>query len=302
MNSERSFDVIIIGGSYAGLSAGLALARSMRNILIIDSGNPCNKSTPHSHNFLTQDGKTPQQIAEIAKKEVLQYDTVTFYNGLAVTGKKLKPGFSITTDAGDTFIGKKLIFATGITDTIPNIKGFSECWGITAVHCPYCHGYELRNKKTAILANGERAFHLASLVSNLTKDLTIFTAGEPDFHADQMERIQHHNIPVYTNSVVELVHENGMISEMVLDNGDRLPFDALYAAFSFTQQSTIPAELGCSFTEQGHIKIDHFQQTTVHGIYACGDNTNMMRSLANAVYTGNLTGALVNKSLTEDSF
>jgi thioredoxin reductase len=172
MIHKHHFDTIIIGGSYAGLSAAMALGRSLKNVLIIDSGKPCNSQTPHSHNLITHDGKTPQEISAEAKQQVLKYDTVTFHEGLAINGKKTDDGFEIGTQAGDVFTAKKLIFATGVKDLMPAIKGFQECWGISVVHCPYCHGYEFRDRKTAIMANGERGFHLASLVNNLTNSIT----------------------------------------------------------------------------------------------------------------------------------
>ena len=169
MTDNKNFDVIIIGGSYAGLSSAMALGRSLRNVLIIDNGKPCNIQTPHSHNFLTQDGKTPKDISASAKKEVEKYETIKFYKGIAISGVKIENGFEITTATNDKFTAKKLIFATGIKDTMPNIKGFSECWGISIIHCPYCHGYEHRYQNTGIIANGQKAFHLASMVNNLTK-------------------------------------------------------------------------------------------------------------------------------------
>lgn len=302
MTEFKNFEVIIIGGSYSGLSAAMALGRSLRSVLIIDSGFPCNRQTPHSHNFLTQDGEKPAVIAAKAKAEVLRYSTVQFLNGLAVDGKKTENGFTVTTQAGETFQTKKLIFATGIKDSMPDIKGFAECWGISVVHCPYCHGFELRNQKTGIMANGPRAVHLASLVNNLTKDITIFTMGKADFNTADLAKFNQHNIEIAETLLSEIQHENGQLSNIILDDGSRLSYDALYAAVPFTQHSDIPDSLGCELTENGYISIDNFQNTTVKGIYACGDNSAMMRSVANSVYSGNLAGAMVNKELTDEQF
>src|SRR5690606_24367400 len=148
MTDIKDFEVIIIGGSYAGLSAAMALGRALRHVLIIDGGQPCNKQTPHSHNFITQDGKTPKEISSLAKQQVEEYETIKFYKGLAANATKTDKGFKITTDTNDTFTAKKLIFATGLKDIMPGIIGFAECWGISVNHCPYCHGYEYRNKNT----------------------------------------------------------------------------------------------------------------------------------------------------------
>jgi len=302
MATSKNFEVIIIGGSYAGLSAAMALGRSLRSVLIIDSGSPCNQQTPHSHNFITQDGETPAAIAAKAKSQVLNYNTVTFLNDLAVNGRKEENGFVITTQTNQEFKAKKLIFATGIKDNMPDIKGFAECWGISVIHCPYCHGYEFRDQKTGVLGNGERAFHIAALVSNLTNDVTVFTSGKNDFTAEQMAKLAKHNIEVIETKVQEIQHENGQIKNVIFDDGNKISLNALYAVIPFTQHSDIPVLLGCELTEQGHIKVDNMQKTIIKGVYACGDNIAMMRSVANAVYSGNITGAVVNRELTDEHF
>lgn len=302
MSDNKDFEAIIVGGSYAGLSAAMALGRSLRKVLVIDSGMPCNKQTPHSHNFLTQDGEKPGAIADKAKRQVLNYNTVTFLNDFAMGATKTGSGFGLTTQSGKEFTAKKLVFATGVKDMMPDIKGFSECWGISVIHCPYCHGYEFRKQKTGIMANGERAFHLATLVHNLTDDLSILTSGPAEFNAAQLAKLDQHNIKVIETEISEIEHENGHIRQMVFKEGHRIGFSAVYAAIPFRQHSDIPVSLGCELTEHGYIKVDHFQKTTIDGVFACGDNANMMRSVANAVYSGNLTGALVNKELADERF
>jgi len=302
MKQQNLFDVIIIGGSYAGLSAAMSLGRSLRKVLVIDNGKPCNIKTPHSHNFLTQDGKTPKEISTIAKDQVKKYDTVEFYDGLTTEGKKTENGFEIRTKRGEIFEAKKLIFATGIVDEVPNIKGFWDCWGISLIHCPYCHGYEFKSKKTGIIANGERGFHIASLINNLTKDITIFTRGNAHFSEEQFQKLRQNNIDVIETEIEELKHQNGMVESLILSDGRELKFETVYGGFPFHQHSNIPNSLGCEMTETGHIKIDQFQKTNVAGLFACGDNCSPMRSVANSVFQGNLAGAMVNMELTNEGF
>lgn len=302
MTAKNNFDVIIIGGSYAGLSAAIALGRSLRTVLIIDSGQPCNRQTPHSHNFLTQDGETPAALAAKAKEQVLSYKTVTFQTGLAVSGKKTENGFAIALASGESFSAKKLVFATGIRDLLPPIKGFSDCWGISVIHCPYCHGYEFRGQKTGILAGGERTFHLASLVHNLTETVTLISSGKAELTAEQVGRLQKHNINVIEKEVAAMVHQNGHLQHLVFQDGSTEAFTAVYAMVPFEQHSDIPVSLGCELTELGLIKVDMFQKTNIPGVYACGDNTNPMRSVAAAVAAGNLAGAAVNRELTDETF
>jgi len=302
MIPQRHFDVIIIGGSYAGLSAAMSLGRSLRNVLVIDSGLPCNRQTPHSHNFITHDGSTPQEIARRAKLQVELYSTIEFENDVAVSGSKSAHGFSVSTSGGKTFEAEKLIFATGIRDVMPDIAGFEACWGITVVHCPYCHGYEFRGRKTGIFANGDMAMHLAQLVGNLTRDLTIFTHGQASFTDQQREKLAIHHIPVIDTKLSAVDHDKGHLRQLILSDGRAVELDALYAKLPFVQHSDIPAALGCELTEQGYIKVDMLQRTTVTGVYACGDNASAMRAVANAVSTGNMTGAAVNRELAEERF
>lgn len=302
MNNEQYFDVIIIGGSYAGLSAAMALGRSMRNVLVIDSGLPCNRQAPHSHNFITQDGEEPAVIAARAKQQVLQYRTVQFLDDLVISGQQSDGRFIIGTQGGAGFSAAKLIFATGVKDILPDIKGLAACWGISVIHCPYCHGYEFRGQKTVILANGEKAMHLSSLVSNLTNDITLITSGKADFSDAQLEKLHRHRIPVLETAVVEVVHEQGMITHLVLSDGCKLDARAMYAAVPFVQHCDVPVALGCELTEMGHLRTDMFQKTTVEGVFACGDCSSMMRSVAWSVASGNIAGVMVNKELTDDRF
>lgn len=302
MDTHNSFEVIIIGGSYAGLSAAMALGRSLRQVLIIDSGLPCNRQTPHSHNFITHDGAKPSEITSIAKSQVLKYKTVQLLEDLATSAEKTEGGFVINTSNGKVFTAKKLIFATGIKDIMPDIKGFSDCWGISVVHCPYCHGYEIRQKKTGLLANGDRAMHLASLVANLTDELCILTSGKAALSNEQLLKLKKHNIQVLDKEISEIVHENGQIKNVVFKDGSSEDFEALYAAIPFSQHSDIPASLGCEMTEDGYIKVDGMQKTSIEEVFACGDNSSGMRSVANSVAKGNAAGAVANMELINEQF
>lgn len=298
---ENNFDVIIIGGSYAGLSAGMALGRSLRNVLIIDSGKPCNRQTPHSHNFITQDGKTPKEISDLAKEQVAKYETVHFFNGIVVKTSKNGADFNVETENGEKFTAKKIILATGVKDLIPDIDGFSECWGISVIHCPYCHGYEVKGKKTGILSNGDLAFEFSKLVFNLSKDLTLFTNGECTFSEDQTWKFNQNKIVIEEKEIQKIVHSNGQIEKVIFKNGDEKKLEALYAKIPF-EQNINTEDLQLELTEHGFIKIDHFHKTNVNGVFACGDNTTMMRAVASAVAQGNFTGAIVNKELSEEGF
>ncbi|WP_396632017.1 NAD(P)/FAD-dependent oxidoreductase [Maribacter sp. R86514] len=302
MKVIENYDVIIVGGSYAGLAAAMSLGRSLRKVLIIDSGKPCNRQTPHSHNFITQDGKTPSEISSIAKSQVLEYNTVHFISDKAIFGIKNEDNFTIGTNTGATYVAKKVVFATGIKDVMPNIKGFQDCWGISIVHCPYCHGYEIRNEKTGIMVNSERAYHLAQLVNNLTKELSILSNGSASFTPEQLMKLEENTIDIVEKKVVEVEHENGYMNTIVFDDGSKEKFKALYAALPFVQHSDIPEALRCNLTDDGLILVDRMCKTTVTGVFACGDNSIKMRSLANAVASGTMVGAVINMELVKENF
>ncbi|WP_236973977.1 NAD(P)/FAD-dependent oxidoreductase [Membranihabitans maritimus] len=301
MEENMHFEVIIIGGSYAGLSAAMALGRSLRNTLVIDGGNPCNRQTPHSHNFITQDGQVPAEISRIARDQVSKYETVKVFEGLVTHAAKTRDGFEVHTSPGTTFTAKKLILATGLRDIMPDIKGFAECWGISAIHCPYCHGYEVWGEKTGILANGDAAMHYANLVSRLTPDLTLFTNGPSTLSPEQMEKLKSHNIRIIEKELIEIKHHNGQLTDIILVDQSKIPLKALYHSPAFEQHSGIAVELGCEVTEQGLIKVDDFHKTNVPGVLACGDNSGM-RSVSIAVASGTKAGAMVNLELAEEEF
>jgi thioredoxin reductase len=302
MKDNKKFDVIIVGGSYSGLAAGMALGRALKHVLIIDSGKPCNAPTPHSHNFLTQDGKTPSAIATLAKQQVEMYDTITFFNGLAIKGSKTENGFEIQVGSGELFTAKKIIFATGIKDELVNIEGVSDCWGISMLHCPYCHGYEVRNEKTGILGNGEHAYELAKLISNWTKDLSVYTNGKSSLTVEQTQKLSNHKINIVENDIERLEHKNGYLQNIIFKDGTQAEVKAMYSRNTFVQHCSIPESLGCALDDEGYIKVNPFQETTVEGILACGDNTTRMRTVANSVAMGTTAGMTVSKKMILEQF
>lgn len=302
MTANKQFDVIIIGGSYSGLAAGMALGRALKRVLIIDSEKPCNEQTPHSHNFLTQDGKTPTEIANLGKEQVQMYKTVTFLNGLATSGRKRNDFYEIQVASGETFQAHKLIFATGIRDAMPDIDGFSACWGISVLHCPYCHGYEVRNEKTGILGNGEYGYELSRLISNWTNGLTLFTNGTATLTVEQREKLEKHHIKIVEKKVERLEHTNGYLQNIIFTDGTKSSVKAIYSRNSFEQHCSIPQSLGCELNDEGYIKVDHFQETTVSGVFACGDNTTRIRTVANAVAMGTTAGMTASKKMILEQF
>jgi len=297
MNKAENFDVIIIGGSYAGLSAALALGRAIRRVVVLDSGQPCNHQTPHSHNFLTQDGSSPAALAAVARAQVLAYPTVQLRNEVAVAAAGENNNFTITTASGAVLRAHKLLFASGIRDVMPDLPGFADSWGISAIHCPYCHGYEYRDQPTGILAAGEVAAEMGPLIRNWTDKLTVFTNGPGMLQPEQRQLLAARGIAVEETPVQQLWHHAGYLTHLVLADGRQLPLSALYARLPFEQHCPLPRALGCTHSERGYLTVDGLQKTSVAGIYAAGDATTPMRAVSAAVAAGMMAGAMLNREL-----
>lgn len=302
MDQTEILDVLIIGGSYAGLAAAMTLGRSMRKVLIIDSGKPCNRQTPHSHNFITRDGEAPSAIAAIAREQVLQYPTISWLDGKAIGAVKNENYFEIETETGAKYRSRKLLFTTGIKDHMPELEGFAACWGISVLHCPYCHGYEVKDQRLGVYGNGDAGFHLAMLIQHWSKNLALFTGGEPVFSPEQTDKLKRHKIEIIAGKLQKIEEEKGYLTAIVLEDGSRHEKDALFARVPMSEHSGLPAALGCNFDELGYIEVDNFKKTSVNGVYAAGDNTTMMRSVSVAAAAGMMAGSMINKDLIEEDF
>ncbi|TDO22454.1 NAD(P)/FAD-dependent oxidoreductase [Pedobacter duraquae] len=291
------YDALIVGGSYAGLSAALGLGRARRKVLVIDHGMPCNRQTPHSHNFLTQDGSTPAEISALAKAQVSAYPTVQIMNDTVagVSGENM--GFAVSLADGGLVRAKKIIFATGIQDLMPDIPGFKESWGISVIHCPYCHGYEYSDQPTGLLLNGDAAFDFGQVIRNWTDQLTIFTNGVSTLSSAQTAELQLLGIMLNEIPIKSVSHTDGHLTGVTLSNEDQVPLAAMYARLPFKQHSQIPVDLGCGLNALGYLEVDDMQRTTVAGIFAAGDNASPFRSVAGAVAAGAKTAAMLNHDL-----
>lgn len=302
MIENNNYDVIIVGGSYSGLSAAMSLGRSLRKVLVIDSGLPSNRQTPHSHNFITHDGEKPAVISAKAKLQVAFYETVEFYQGLAINAVKTEKDFEVKTDSGKVFFSKKILFATGVKDLLPEISGFAECWGISILHCPYCHGYEVKSEKTAVVANGEMGFEYAKMISNWTKDLRLITNGKSTLTAQQTQILKKHKVEIIEEEIDSVKHEKGIVEEIIFKNQSKVAVEAIYFRAPFDQHCPLPEVLGCELNEQGLLKVDAFQKTTIPGVFASGDCHIQARSVALAVSSGSFAGASINKELIDEEF
>ncbi|AZO01321.1 NAD(P)/FAD-dependent oxidoreductase [Mesorhizobium sp. M9A.F.Ca.ET.002.03.1.2] len=296
------YDLIVVGGSFAGLSAAIQAARARRNVLVIDAGQPRNRFAEHSHGFLGQDGRAPGAILDDARQQLLAYPTAKLVAGLVDKAAAAGAGFEITADRGETFSAARLVLATGVRDILPDIPGLAEHWGKSVLHCPYCHGYEVASGSLGVLATGPMSVHQAQLIADWG-DVTLFANGmfEPD--AEQMLALERRNVRFEPAGVAELEKDGSGGLTVRLEDGRKAGVKALFTAPRNTMASPVAEQLGCGFTEGllgPVIVVDDRQQTTVPGVYAAGDAARSMHNIAFAVSGGAFAGICAHQSLVFD--
>ncbi|MVM30812.1 NAD(P)/FAD-dependent oxidoreductase [Spirosoma sp. HMF4905] len=299
---HSDYEIIIVGGSYAGLSAALVLGRSLRRVLVLDSGKPANRQTPHSHSFLTRDGATPAELTAIARQQALAYPTVMIETATVTTAVKQANEFVVTTEAGASYSASRLLLATGLTDELLPIPGFAECWGISVLHCPYCHGYEVHGQPLGVLANGDAGFEFGRLIQHWSANFTLFTNGPSTLSDEQTAAFQRNKIKIIETPISSIPHQNGQLSGLLLEDQTHYPLTALFARVPVRQASTIGEQLGCLYDDMGFIQVDEWGRTNVPGVFAAGDTHTMMRQVMVAGTNGLRTAVWINKEMIEEAF
>jgi thioredoxin reductase len=292
-----TYDVMIIGGSYAGLAAGLQLARARRRVLVIDAGMRRNRFAGNSHGFLTQDGTAAAEIAAKGRSQLLAYDTVEWLAGEATRAGAVEEGFRITIGAtGEERTGRRLVLAPGVKDHLPEIPGLEERWGRSVFHCPYCHGYELDRGRIGVLALSPKSFHHAMLLPDWGPT-TFFLNGAFTPDLEQTEQLRRRGVTL-DGGIVDRLEGDG--ATIVMRDGRVVPLDGLFTLTRTSVASPIAEQLGCAFDEGptgAVIRTDGIKATTVPGVFACGDAARMAGSVTLAVGDGALAGMAAHQSL-----
>jgi thioredoxin reductase len=291
-------DAIVVGGSYAGLSAAMQLARARREVLIVDAGNPRNRAAAASHGFFGQDGLAPATMIASARELVLAYPTVRFVAGEAIRASRGDDGFTVTLADGTSHTASRLVLATGVSDELPALPGLAERWGRSVFHCPYCHGYEVAASRLGMLATMP-SIHTAMMLPDWGPT-TLFTNGvfEPD--AEQMADLARRNVTVEPTPVAALRGETSTLSGVQLADGRVVPIDALFTNPRTHLASPLAKQLGCAI-EDGplgpRVIVDTFQATSVPGVYAAGDAASLLQNVTGASASGVMAGAAAHQSL-----
>ena len=289
------FDVIIIGGSYAGLSAALQLGRARKNILVVDAGERRNRFASHSHGFLGQDGKAPGEIIAEARRQIERYPTIDWVEGRVTDAEGSFGDFVVEIDGSRRETADRLILAMGVTDELPTVAGLKERWGSSVFHCPYCHGYELNQEKIGVIAASPLAIHHALMLPDWG-ETTFFTNGvfEPD--GDQQALLAARGVRVETTRIREITGH----ADVVMADGRSIALAGLFTQPKLRIASNWLEKLGCAVEEGpmgSTIVTDPMKQTTARGIFACGDVARPAGSVALSVGDGAMAGAAAHRSI-----
>ena len=269
-----SYDVIVIGGSFAGLSAALQLARARRRVLLVDAGRPRNRFAHASHGFLGHDGQAPASLIQHARAQILSYPTAEYIDGEATEARERDGELEVALASGAIHHARRLILATGVVDELPDLPGLRERWGATVLHCPYCHGFEVASRRLGVLANGPTAVHQALLLPDWSEEVTLFTNALVTPDDAQMAALEARGVRVETEPVTALLGDAPHIDGVRLRDGRVVALDALFTASRTRQASPLAEQIGCAFDDGPFgpvIRTGERKETTVPGVFAAGD-------------------------------
>ena len=296
----ETYDAVVAGGSWAGLTAALQLARARRRVLVVDAGQPRNRFAHAAHGFLGQDGRAPAEIVAAGRAEVLAYPTAAHRVG-EITDARLDNGSIVLTLAsGATIAASRLILATGIVDELPELPGLRERWGSTVLHCPYCHGYEVADRRLGILAISDHTVHQALLLPDWSADVTLFTNGALELDGAQRDALVRRGVRVEERRVEALVGASPALAGVRLAGGEVIPIDALFTGVRARMASPLAEQLGCAFDDSAAGRVIHTNErkaTSVPGVFAAGDATRAFGNATLAVADGMIAGVAAHQSL-----
>ncbi|WP_217592946.1 NAD(P)/FAD-dependent oxidoreductase [Cohnella sp. GbtcB17] len=300
---EQLLDVAIIGGGPAGLNAALVLGRARKNVIVIDEGLPRNRVTHESHGFLTRDGIKPDAFRQIAVEQIGAYPSVRFVADIAAETTGTDGDFSIVTKKGHTYRAKKLLFAVGKKDRLPEIEGLTDVYGKSAFVCPYCDGWELRDRELAVIVKGEHILHFAKTILGWSDRITLFTNGPHELTDAQREELRVRNIPLHDAPIRRIVSEDGMVNRVELEDGSSIPCTGIFFAPTLVAGSDLPQALGCEQTPTGSVATTSpLGKSSVPGVFVAGDIATEMNQLIQAAAMGAMAGAGINAELLAEAW
>jgi thioredoxin reductase len=299
--TRDEYDVVVVGGGPAGLSGALLLARSRRSVLVVDVGDPRNAPAAHIHSFLTRDGTPPAEFLAAGRAEVRGYGGEVV-DGTVVAATAVADGFDVRLADGTGVRARRLLVTTGLADELPDVPGIAQRWGRDVLHCPYCHGWEVRDQRVGILATGPAALHQAQLFRQLTDQVTVLTHTGPEPAGDDLDALTARDIAVVSGEVTSLVVAEDRLTGALLASGDVVALDAVVVAPRMVARAGLLRGLGLDVTDHPagvgqHIAADPTGRTTVPGVWVAGNVTDVMAQVLAAAAAGSMAGAAINADL-----
>ncbi|MDQ3612222.1 MAG: NAD(P)/FAD-dependent oxidoreductase [Actinomycetota bacterium] len=301
------YDVVVVGGGVAGLSAGLVLGRARRSVLVVDAGEHRNAPAAHTHGFLTRDGTPPGELLELGRAEVRGYGGEV-RSGEAVSAAALPGGgFTVQLGDGDTVLARRLLVTTGLVDELPDVPGVRERWGRDVIHCPYCHGWEVRDQAIAVLGGSALSVHQALMFRQLTDNLTLLLHTAPEPTDEQREQLSARGVNVVGGEVADVVVTDDRLTGVRLATGEVKAVQVLVVGPRFVARDGVLVSLGIEAVEHPmgvgtHVPADSTGLTAVPGVWVAGNVADPAAGIVNAAAAGSWAAAMMNADLiTEDT-
>jgi thioredoxin reductase len=305
MTPAQQYDVVVIGGGAAGLSGAVALARSRRSVLVVDAGEPRNAPAEGVHNYLGREGTPPRDLLSDGRAELAGYGGEVLDGRVRAARREDDGVFRVSLDDGRELSARRLLVATGLVDELPDLPGLAERWGRDVLHCPYCHGWEVRDQAIGILATGPTAVHQALLFRQLSDDVTVLLHTAPELEEEVAEQLAALGVEVVRGAVERLTVEGDRLTAVVLADGRDLPVDAVAVGPRFVARSDLWAQLGGTLTDHpmgAFIESDPMGRTAVPGVWTAGNAGNLSAMVGMSAAEGVMAGAAINADLvTEDA-
>jgi thioredoxin reductase len=297
-----AFDVIVVGGGPAGLSAALVLGRCRRRVLVVDQGRPRNARATALHGFLSRDGTAPADFLAVAREQLRPYPTVEVRSGIATSARRVGKGFEVEIDKHSRVTARRLLLATGVVDELPGIKGVEQFYGSSVHHCPYCDGWENRDRALAVYGQHDKGVGLACTLRGWSDDIVLCTDGPADLQSGDVAHLKRLGISMREEPIERLEGDAGQLRAIVFRGGERLLRSALFFNTGQYQRSRIPAQLGCEISDKDSVKVNHHCCTTVPGVYLAGDASRDVQLVIVAAAEGATAAFAINKSLLEEDY